>query len=374
MQKRERLLVLATGLLVGGWLLDSTLVQPALAWLAGVNKQTAELTREAGEAQVLIDHQTRILADWRSRHAAGLIEDVDAARFRIQQALAAGAHSSGFTIDNVGGGQLVPAASGHAYDTLRLTVAGLGSLTQVQNFLAGIEAAALPLRIERCELAASDGHKDQVDLALTISTRLVNAAARGGRAVADGTAAWKPEARDGRFDAETLAGKPFLSERTSARRERTVATTTETKPATPGGWLVVGIVVKSREATAFLRSQGDGSERTVCAGDEIDAVMVTAVDSEGLHVRSDGLERVITVGSDLTGKPSSAPMRRVATITSATVAPTATTTATTTSGAAAATQPTPAATPSPFAVPAIAPDADRDAILQRLRQQRNRSP
>ena len=46
MQKRERLLVLATGLLVGGWLLDGTLVQPSLAWLAGVNKQTAELTRD----------------------------------------------------------------------------------------------------------------------------------------------------------------------------------------------------------------------------------------------------------------------------------------------------------------------------------------
>lgn len=371
MQKRERLLALATGLLVGGWLLDGTLVQPGLAWLAGVNKQTAELTREAGESRVLIDRQARILADWRSRHAAGLLDDVDGARFRIQQALAGGARSSGFSIDNVGGGQLVPAAHGQTYDTLRLTVAGQGTLSQVQAFLAGIEMAALPLRIDRCELAGGDGRKDQIDVALTLSTRLASSAGRAGRAVPEGTAAWKPEARDGRLDSEVLAGKPFLNERKAARRERTTSTSVDTKPTAPAGWALVGIVVKADEATAFLRSLGDGSERLLHVGDEIDGSEVAAIDSVGLHLSANGEQRVVTVGSDLTGKPASAPTRRTTTTTASATAPT--TTATTGSPAAATGTPaTPAATP--FAVPTVTPDADRDAILQRLRQQRNRSP
>lgn len=375
MQKRERLLVLATGLLVGGWLLDSTLVQPGLAWLAGVNKQTAELTREAGEARVLIDRQARILADWRSRHAAGLLDDVDGARFRIQQALAGGARSSGFSIDNVGGGQLVPAAHGQVYDTLRLTVAGQGTLGQVQAFLAGIETAALPLRIDRCELAGGDGRKDQLDVALTLSTRLVGTAARAGRAVPDNTVPWKPDARDGRLDSEVLAGKPFLNERKAARRDRATSTATDTKPTAPAGWALVGIVIKADAATAFLRSLGDGAERLLLVGDEIDGNQVTAIDSLGMHLSASGEQRVIAVGSDLTGKPASAPTRRTTTTTASATAPT--TTAATGSPASATGSPaTPTATPAatPFAVPTVTPDADRDAILQRLRQQRNRSP
>jgi hypothetical protein len=363
MQKRERMLALATGVLLGGWLLDGMVAQPALAWLAGVRKQTAELAREAGEARVLIDRQARILADWRARHAAGLLDDVDGARFRIQQALAGGARSSGFAIDNVGGGQLVPAAHDQVYDTLRITVAGQGTLAQVQAFLAGIEGAALPLRIERCELAGGDGRKDQIDVALTLSTRLAGAAARAGRALPEGTAAWKPEARDGRLDGEVLAGKPFLNERKAARREH-VASASEAKPAPPAGWALVGIVVKSDAATAFLRSLGDGGERQLQAGDEIDGSRVEAIDSVGLHLGANGEQRLVTVGSDLSGRPAGASGRRGATTASlpATGAP----------AAAGATPAAPAA--APFAVPAVTPDADRDAILQRLRQQRNRSP
>lgn len=369
MQKRERLLALASAVLLGGWLVDSTLVQPGLAWLAGVDKRTAELTREAGEARVLIDRKERIVADWRSRHAAGLLDDVDGARFRIQQALAGGARSSGFTIDNVGGGQLVPAAHGQVYDTLRLTVAGQGTLAQVQAFLAGIEAAALPLRIDRCELAGGDGRKDQLDVALTLSTRLVGAAGRAGRGVPEGTPAWKPEPREARLDGEILAGKPFLNERRAARREQTVGNASETRPSAPAGWALVGIVVRSESATAFLRSLGDGAERVLHVGDELDGNRVAAIDSAGLHLTANGETRVVAVGNDLAGRPAPLPTRRAAT---AGTASTATAAATPAPAAAPGAPAAPAA--APFAVPTLAPDADRDAILQRLRQQRNRSP
>ena len=118
MQKRERLLAGAVALLVGGWLVDSVVIQPTAAWFAAMDKSTQAATREAGEATVLIDRQARILADWRSRHAAGLVDDEDQARFRLQRTLQDSAKSSGFTITSVGGGQLVGATQEQVYDLL----------------------------------------------------------------------------------------------------------------------------------------------------------------------------------------------------------------------------------------------------------------
>src|ERR1043165_3991253 len=101
MQKRERFLGGGVALLVGGWLLDGMVIQPALAWFAATDKETQVAAREADEAGVLIDRQPRILADWRARHAAGLIDNEDQARFRLQRTLQDAAKASGFTISSV---------------------------------------------------------------------------------------------------------------------------------------------------------------------------------------------------------------------------------------------------------------------------------
>ena len=368
MRPRERLLALGTGLLLGGWLLDSVVVEPGLAWLAKVRSETADAHREAAEAQVLIDRKERILAEWRGRHAAGLLDDGDAARFRIQQLLAAGARSSGFTIDNVGGGQLVPAAHDKPYDALRLTVAGQGTLAQATAFIAAIEAAPIPMRIERCELAAGDGRKDRVDLAMTMSTRVVNAAGRAGRAVPAGTPPWSPEARDGALDKEILASRPFLVDRRPPRAappagegSGAAASAAEARPSAPPGWALVGLAVTPEAASAFLRNLGDGSERVLHPGDELDGQRMVAIEAGGLRLKGPDGEHLVTVGSDLTGKPAGAGHAPVASAGAATAPATA-------AGA-----PAGAAPVAPGASATVT-DPDREAILQRLRQQRNRTP
>ena len=40
MHQRERMLVGAVVLLLGGWTVDSVIVQPTMAWIAAVEKQT----------------------------------------------------------------------------------------------------------------------------------------------------------------------------------------------------------------------------------------------------------------------------------------------------------------------------------------------
>ena len=368
MQKRERLLAGAVALLVSGWLLDSVVVQPTLAWFAAVDKDTLSALREAGEASVLIDRQARILADWRSRHAGGLVDNEDQARFRLQRTLQDAAKSSGFTIASVGGGQLVAATQEQVYDLLRLSVSGHGSLDQVQRFVATLESAPQPLRIERAELSSGDPRKDALDASVTLSTRLVAESARGGRAVPEGTRAWTPGKRDPSLDTAIHETKPFLADRRQAvarpvseTREQTITTPTVT-PGGAKGWALVGIVASDdHAAVAFLRHQGDGRERLLKTGEQLEDRTVVAVDQRGVRLRGATAEQeqLISVGQDLTGQAIdgtvTAARRTNGTPGSSTTVP---------AGAAS----------SPFQIPIISTNPAREAILERLRQQRNRAP
>lgn len=353
MQTRERWLAGAVGVIAGLWLLDVLAIEPGLAWYRGIQEDTRKTARGVAETRILVDRAERIHAEWRSQHAAGLLDDEDAARFHLQQALAAAAKSSGLTLDSVGGGQRIPAVHGTAYDTIRSAVNGQGDLPGVLTFFAALEEAALPVRIERCELASRDGRKDQVDVALTVSTRIASADARKTRKIPPGQTAWKPAARDGAVDQAVLAGKPFSSDRRSERKA-VVATTTASAPVA-GGLALVGIVRRPGLTQGFLRNLGDGVERLVVVGDDLDGSKVTALDDAGLHLKSAEGERVVPVGSDLSGQV---------------VASTGSVVPTPTSGDSPKNKKG-AASPAPDATPVS--DADREAILQRLRQQRNRN-
>ena len=116
---------------------------------------------------------------------------------------------------------------------------------------------------------------------------------------------------------------------------------------------------------AFLLHQGDGSERLLKAGDQLDGRTVIAVDQRGLHLREQPSEQppapdqLIAVGQDLSGQVVDGTLTVART---GNGAPTSNTTVP--AGAAAA----------PFQIPTIPTDPAREAILQRLRQQRNRAP
>lgn len=357
MQRRERILMLAVGVLAGGWLLDGAVIGPALSWYDGVRVTAQKAHEEAAQSQALVDRQSRIMTDWRRRHAAGLLDDEATARFRMQSALAEAARSGGVTLDNVGGGQLVPATRDETCDTLRLTATGQGSLAQVMGFLRSLQASPQPLRIERSELSASDARKDQIDLSLTVSTRLVPTKARSGRGVPDGTPAWTGETVDPAPGEAVVAAKPFLAERRGGARTASADTKPIATPAAAGGWALVGIVVRDSTTTAFMRHLGDGSERSLAVGEEIDGHVASAVDADGVVLGTGDEAKRIAVGTQLDGTPvpATSGQRPVAS-----------------SPRPAASGQQPAAS-TPAASPPLS-DPGREAILERLRQQRNRTP
>lgn len=373
MHKRERLLAIGVAVLVGGWALDAMLIGPGLAWLAKLRAEGRAAATEAAEASLLVDRSKQIMDRWRAWHASGVLDDEDAARFRAQQAVTGAARDSSCTIDTLGGGQRVPAAQGQTYDLLRLTVSGQGSLAEVQDFLAALESAPQPLRIERCELAARDPRKDALDLSLTLSTRIAAAKTRDSRAVPEGTQAWTPEPRDGALDAAVREARPFLGDRRSGRVATAAVETPASTPAHAGTWALVGVVTREDGAIGFLRHLGSGEERTVRAGDSVGDARVAAIDTDGMRLAGGETESTVRIGTDLAGQAvpaggarSSAPAATGTPPSAPIAAPVGATPA----GAPATTAPAAAAS----AAAAPAAGADREAILQRLRERRNRTP
>lgn len=361
MNRREKILGAAVAALVLGFAADQWAVEPGLAWYRSVQAETASNRDKVAEAQLLLDHRRQIVSDWRARHKAGLLEDENGARFGAQQALSAAARAGGFSVESFGGGQRVPAVAGQSYDLLRLTLSGQGSLAQVQDFLAAIQQAPLPLRIERCEMSARDGRKDRLDLALTLSLRIASQAAREKIAVPANTVAWRPSARTTTLDAYILKAKPFLSDRHADDAPAPKAAQATKGPApdapAPGAdWTLVGLVERDGVGEAFLLHTPDGLESVVHAGDKAADGLVKAVDAAGLRIVYDGKERLIQPGSTLAGSEAAPVAGRPA--------QTASSAASRTGAPAAAPAPTPVAQPS---------DAEREAILKRLREQRNRT-
>lgn len=359
MHKRERLLAIGVAMLVGGWVLDAVLVEPGLTWLAKLRTEARSAAADAADSGLLVDRSKQIMDRWRAWHASGVLDDEDAARFRAQQAVASAARGSSCTIDTLGGGQRILAAQGQTYDLLRLTVSGQGSLAEVQGFLAALESAPQPLRIERCELAARDPRKDALDLSLTLSTRITSAKGRNGRTVPEDAKAWAPEPRDGALDAAVREARPFLSDRRSGRATTAVVETTTSTPAPAGTWALVGVVTREDGAIGFLRHLGNGEERTVRAGDALGEARIAGLDADGMRLATGGTESTVRIGTDLAGLTVPAGGRSSAPATSTTSS-------------------TPAAAPTGTAPPAAASPAgaggsDREAILQRLRERRNRT-
>ena len=340
MRTRERTLAIVAGAIAGLWLLDAVTIEPTLGWYRTVVRDGDQAAHRVAEARVLVDRAPRIREDWRTRHATGLLDGEDQARFRLQEVLAAAARHSGVAIDSAGGGQRVPAVHGSAYDTIRLSLSAQGSLAEVLAFLAQLEGAAMPLTIERGELAARDPRKDQLDLALTVSTRLASPAARADRRLPPDQTPWKPDPVATKNRDVLLAAQPFLTDRRSKRQDAPAAVAVA---PTGGTWGLVGIVTRDGVPTGFLRHTGNGSEQALVDGMPLPegAGTVAAITAEGLSLTAaDGATRTITVGSDLAGQPL-VPSAPVATTSSASAAPGA--------------------------------PADREAILLRLRQKRNKN-
>ncbi len=363
MNRREKILSAAVATLAVGFAANHWAVQPALAWYRAVQAETLANEDQIAEAQLLVDHRQSIVAGWRARHGAGLLEDENAARFGAQNSLNAAARASGFKMESVGGGQRVPAATGQSYDLLRLTLAGRGTLAQTQGFLAAIQQAARPWRVERCEIAARDGRKDQLDAALTLSLRIASPQVREKISLPEKTVAWTPPVRPGKMDDEILKARPFLVDRGAPGPVRAATPKTEAPPATaapppsPGSdWTLVGLVTRDGVGEALVLHAGAAEAQVVRAGDKVAGGMVERVDGDGLCMLFGQDKRVSQPGLALSGALPAAEIP------------------------AGAARPDHASTPGAAVVPAAAPgaktpvtDADREAILNRLRQQRNRT-
>lgn len=398
MNTRERLLIGAVAVLGLGFIGDRLLLAPLLEWHGRESAAAADLQRKIDDASALTRSAAKIEQAWRTRLASGLLEGDEAVQYRVQRLLAeAGAHS-GLRLDNAVGGQRVAGGRvlGQDYDLLRFTCLGRGTLAQALAFTRAIGESAVPLRVERCEWSSRDGRRDEVDLTLTLSVPLRALKAEPVRVPAS-TRPWQPAARDGGAEAAVLAAKPFLVDRKPAAAPRPApaptprAETPPPPPPTPGSdWVLVGIATRDGAPSAFVRSLSGTTEREIPVGGEVAGGKLLSVGERSVEVAFDGKARSVGVGYTLAGqpytfgKPSSSSGKSSGSGKSSSSSSAAPAGA---SGAGNGAKPSapaeaggvvvavpaeaaPATEPAPAAKPT---DAEREAILERLRQQRNRS-
>ncbi len=359
MQIRERRLLLIAAGTVILWLVDSLALRPLLHWQAGIEQQMQADRLAIMEDEALLLRRTAIMAQWRSWHAAGLMDDAASAAYRLHQMASTAAHDSGVVITSLGGSRHRPATAEALYDSLEISLRSEGSSAQVQAFLETINRSAMPLRIERCDLHARDTALDRLDCSLTISTRIVSAQHAQGLTLPPDISPWTPTASPPALDQTRHRRLALLF-----RADRPAPTPPAAPPTPRPGpvapvvtapvrtWVVTGLILPVADPAggrAFVRHQGLGTERIVTVGDQLDDRLVLAVDRDGLLLATgdDTPPLRIAPGQDILGR----------TAVSSSPEPSA---------------PRPATTTPSAAAPALN-DPARQAILDRLRQQRTRS-
>lgn len=368
MQSRERTLAIIVALLVGIWLADSLLLQPLSQWFQEKDEAITALERDMNEAQIVLDRRQRIRQEWRSRHASGLLHSEEHARFTLQEMMNGAAIRQRLQIDNIGAQSRAIAHGDEQFLRLNVSLSARGSLRSVQAFLQELEETSMPLSIERCEVASLDPKKDELQLNASVSTLLLSAQRRAQRTLPEDVHAWQAQQLPEHVLEQTVRLKPFLAERRQAaplvQPTSVVKEQEPLPPPDPGTWALVGVVRNNDVAQVFVRHTKRAEEKICIVGDQLDHFTIAAIDQGSVTLRAaasdageaalpdetEAQQRVIQVGQTFDGKAAGG-------LTTAVPA---------SSGNAA-----PAAGGSPSPAGSVG-DAQRKAILERLRQRRSR--
>jgi hypothetical protein len=132
------------------------------------------------------------------------------------------------------------------------------------------------------------------------------------------------------------------------------------------GWGLVGIVTTDGQSYAFVRHLGNGTERQLTVGETLDGHLVAAIEANGLRVSHNETEQLILVGNTLRGEAM-----KSLTLKAPSSSRSSSERTRSASDTANPDSDKPPATP--FKVPAANSDPAREAILERLRQQRSRT-
>ena len=177
--KREAILKILVGVVVGLFLLDRLVLSPAIAgWKAQGERLTA-LRQKVQRGRQLLSREKGLHERWREMQQANLPADSSNAENEVYKAM------SRWTVDSrVSFTSLTQQWRQHeddGYDTFECRATATGELAALGRLVYEIETDPLPARVEECEISARDAQGKVLGISLRFSFAHIREVGRNAR-------------------------------------------------------------------------------------------------------------------------------------------------------------------------------------------------
>jgi hypothetical protein len=161
LSKRERVLAIATLLVVGLLAVNSILIDPVMSRRRQTGDERVELEAQFQQAQSLFDRKKTLERKWKSPLAEGMQSDADL-ESRIAKDMT---QDTGLTLPSV---KPERSTNEKGYTEIAFVAAGRGTLEAVTSFLYRVETSELPLKVTSMQLGSNESG-DDISLQLRVS-------------------------------------------------------------------------------------------------------------------------------------------------------------------------------------------------------------
>lgn len=171
LSKRERIILIATLVAVGLFVMNKFVIEPVQAKLDELEAQRQQLLGDLNEGELLIGNHRRMQKKWNAMLSDGLRNDAEA-ESRILGALREWSGTANLALSSIKPERV---SSDRGLQEMIFTVAGKGTLDSVARFLWQIETATLPVKIKDMQLGSSSESGDSMSLQLHLSALYLGA-------------------------------------------------------------------------------------------------------------------------------------------------------------------------------------------------------
>lgn len=165
-QNRQQFLLVLTLGLLGLYLGDLLIFEPATKWWKSREASIATLRQQVSQGKLLIRRESVIRGEWNRIQSDSLANDSSQAEQQLLKAVDNWAGDSGVSVDSV-----TPqwGSDQNDYSTLDCRVEARGDIGSISRFLYEIENAPMALQLESVALNSTDDKGQSLSLGLDIS-------------------------------------------------------------------------------------------------------------------------------------------------------------------------------------------------------------
>jgi len=172
LSKRERLILIATVLVLGALIGDRFVVKPIKTRLEQTEVTKQQLLAELNQAQSLFERRRLLERKWKTVLSDGLRSGAEA-ESRIARALDQWSSQARLTLSSVKPERV---ASDKGLQEMTFTVAGRGNMYAVAQFLWQVETASLPIKVKDMQLGSTSEGGESMSLQVRLSALYLDSA------------------------------------------------------------------------------------------------------------------------------------------------------------------------------------------------------